>query len=96
MQMLRQAQRKNRRVEPSTWQVRRKALLAVVTVVPVLLIAYSVGASLAAPEQLVNGAPLVFSALLISVIGGYVIWDSLTSLARLRVAPRRARRVLPR
>jgi hypothetical protein len=78
------------------WQTRRKVLLTVVALVPIVLIGYSLGVSamVSLGDVLGEGMPLVFTASLVMAIGGYVIWDSLTSLARIRVTARHPRRAL--
>ena len=76
---------------PGTWRARRKVLLVLATFVPMGLMVYSVNASVMAPP--VHGLLLAVTSLLVTGIGGYVIWDSLTALARVQAAVR-ARRVL--
>ena len=78
------------------WETRRKVLLAVVALVPALLLAYSLVASamVSIGDLLGDGLPLLFSAVLIIGIGGYVIWDSLTPPAHARVRVYRADRRL--
>jgi hypothetical protein len=41
-----------------------------------------------------DAAPVIVSAFLITGVGAYVMWSSLSSLVRITLAPRRARRVL--
>jgi hypothetical protein len=62
-----------------TRATRSKALLVVVTVVPVLLIGYALAASLLAPD---TDVPLVLGALLITGVASFVIWDTLRSGSR--------------
>ena len=81
----------DREAMPGTWAARRKVLLVLVTFVPMLLMVYSVNASVMAPTG--RGMLLAVTSLLVTGIGGYVIWDSLTALAR-GAARVRARRVL--
>jgi hypothetical protein len=85
-----------REAVPGSWQARRKVLLVLVAFVPVLLILYSFAAAVvASPGQFArSGALLVLTAFLITGIGGYVIWDSLTSLARVGAPTKRLRHVL--
>ena len=79
-----------REATPGTWRARRKVLLVLATFVPMVLMVYSVNASVNAPTG--HGLLLAVTALLITGVGGYVIWDSLTALAR-GEATARARRV---
>jgi hypothetical protein len=58
---------------------RTKLILVTVTVIPVLLIGYSLCASLLAPD---TDMSLVLSACLISGVGGFVVWDTLFSRPR--------------
>ena len=58
---------------------RADLFLAMVTLIPVLLIGYSLGVSLMTPEMDVL---LVVSALLIMGVGGFVIWDTALSPVR--------------
>jgi hypothetical protein len=53
---------------------RSRFVLVIVAMVPVLLIGYSLGASIMAPE---TDMSLVLSALLITGVGGFVIGDTL-------------------
>jgi hypothetical protein len=69
---------------------RANLFLALVALLPVLLIAYSLGASLLLARE-GAGARLVVSALLITAVGGFVIWDTLLSPARAVRVPVRAR-----
>jgi 4-amino-4-deoxy-L-arabinose transferase-like glycosyltransferase len=80
-----------REATPGTWRARRKVLLVLATLVPMVLMVYSVNASVIAPPG--HGLLLAVTALLITGIGGYVIWDCLTALAH-GEATARARRVL--
>jgi 4-amino-4-deoxy-L-arabinose transferase-like glycosyltransferase len=80
-----------REATPGTWRARRKVLLVLATFVPMVLMVFSVNASVMAPPG--HGVLLAVTALLITGVGGYVIWDSLTALARAE-ASARARRVL--
>ena len=80
-----------REATPGTWRARRKVLLVLATFVPMVLMVYTVNASVMAPPG--HGLLLAVTALLITGVGGYVIWDSLTALARGETTAR-ARRVL--
>jgi 4-amino-4-deoxy-L-arabinose transferase-like glycosyltransferase len=78
-----------REAMPGTWRARRKVLLVLATFVPMVLMVYSVNASVMAPPG--HGMLLAVTSLLVTGVGGYVIWDSLTALARAQ-ATARARR----
>jgi hypothetical protein len=80
-----------REAAPGTWRARRKVLLVLATFVPMVLMVYTVNASVMAPPG--HGALLAVTSLLVTGIGGYVIRDSLAALARAE-ASARARREL--
>jgi hypothetical protein len=93
--LMREAENSTRRaVTPGTWQVRRKALLAGIACLPIVLIGYALGVSLITLDGLPDGGAQPWSsAILISGIGGYVLCSALRSLARARAAARGARRM---
>jgi hypothetical protein len=82
-----------REATPGTWRARRKVLLVLATLVPMVLMVFSVNAPVSAMAPPGHGLLLAVTALLITGVGGYVIWGSLTALAR-GEATARARRVL--
>ena len=74
---------------------RSNYLLVIVALMPILLIGYSLGASLRAPD---TDLILVLGSLLITAVGGFVIWDAVLSAAGSVALDRRrtARRTLHR